>query len=508
MLRQGALTMTYKQRLLATISITSAMFAAMPVEAAPRHKSSSQNANAALLKEVEALKAQVDALNARLEVQEAAQRESVATIANTQATATTAQTQATAAATQAAAAQTAAVDAQKSVPAQVKTALASAPKGPAKWFDSTAITGRMYFNISHISQSSDGNRVARSTAFDIKRFYLGVDHKFNDVFSANLTTDVSLIANTNTVTGTAQSAGIQPGQSNTAPTPFPKTVGETLYIKKAYLQATLSKAVNFRAGSADLPWVPFVEDLYGYRWVEQTVIDRTGFGTSADWGVHMFGTLANGHVSYAVAAIDGAGYRNPLRSKSIDVEGRIAVNFNGVTAAVGGYLGKRAANTDTPYSPVNNAVTPIQTDIDVVTRHTAQRLDAVLAYVGPKLRVGGEYFYAKNWNRVTQVTEDRSEGYTGWASFNFYKTFSVFGKYEHLRPTKDTFPNLKERYFNIGLAYEPVKIVDLAIVFKRDRVDNGYFSAGNTNPSNFSFPVGGVNHGSYSEIGLFGQLRF
>ncbi len=32
-----------------------------------------------------------------------------------------------------------------------------------------------------------------------------------------------------------------------------------VYIKKAYVQAKLSDALVFRAGSADLPWVPFVE---------------------------------------------------------------------------------------------------------------------------------------------------------------------------------------------------------------------------------------------------------
>jgi len=145
--------------------------------------------------------------------------------------------------------------------------------------------------MSTINQKSDGHAVGRSTAFDIKRFYFGVNHKFNDVFSANLTTDVSLIANTNTVTGTAQNP------TGTAPTPFPKTVGETLYIKKAYLQASLNPAFNVRAGSADMPWVPFVEELYGFRYIENTLIDRPGYGTSADWGLHTFGSFAGGHIS-------------------------------------------------------------------------------------------------------------------------------------------------------------------------------------------------------------------
>jgi len=52
--------------------------------------------------------------------------------------------------------------------------------------------------------------------------------------------------------------------------------------RKAYLQATLSRC--FVAGPARRTCVvPFVEDLYGYRFIENTLIDRLKFGTSADW---------------------------------------------------------------------------------------------------------------------------------------------------------------------------------------------------------------------------------
>lgn len=483
-----------------TLLVSASALALVPSAAfaAPKHPAHKKapSANTQLLEEIKALREQVADLNARVGIAEAAQRESVANVANAQATASAASAQASAAQTQASAAS---AQVTKVAAAEAKPAKPAAPK----WYDGTSLSGRMYFNVSHIDQKSDGKGVARSTAFDIKRFYFGVDHKFNDVFSANMTTDVSLIANSNTVTGTqASSAAAAPTAA------FGKNIGETLYLKKAYLQASLSKAVNFRAGSADLPWVPFVEDLYGFRFVENTLIDRASFGTSADWGVHMFGTLANGHVAYAIAAIDGGGYRNPLRSKTMDLEGRVAVNYAGFTAAVGGYTGKRAGNTDTPYSPSNAAATPVQTGNDIQPQHQAKRFDAVLAYVGPKLRVGGEYFWAKDWNRVTQITEDTSDGYSLWASYLFYKQFSLFGKYERVKPTKDLFPAITERYYNFGVNYEPTKIVDLAIVYKRDRVDHGYFNPSNANPSNNAFQIGGQNYGTYSEIGVWGQLRF
>jgi hypothetical protein len=366
----------------------------------------------------------------------------------------------------------------------------------------------MYFNASHIEQKSDGATVARSNAFDIKRFYLGVDHKFNDVYSANLTTDVSLLANTFNVTGTPQSGTAQPGQTTTAPTTFPKTIGETLYIKKAYLQAKYDPAFTLRIGSADLPWVPFVEDVYGYRYLEQVVIDRTGFGTSADWGLHALGTFAGGHVNYAVSVIDGAGYRNPLRSKSVDVEGRVSVNYNGLIAAVGGYAGKRGADTFNPFSPTNNATIPVQTGTNVNTLHTATRLDALVAYAKEPFRFGVEYFYARNWNQVTKVPTDTSDGWSFFGSYKVNPLVGVFARYDTLKPSKDLFPAITDQYFNVGISYQPVKIVEFALVYKRDQVNHGYFAPGNANPANFAFPIGGRSKGTADEIGVYGQFRF
>ena len=59
--------------------------------------------------------------------------------------------------------------------------------------------------------------------------------------------------------------------------------------------------------------MPFVEGLYGYRYVENVMIDRTKFGTSADWGVHVLGSIPMGGltVSYAGSVVNGNGYKKP-----------------------------------------------------------------------------------------------------------------------------------------------------------------------------------------------------
>lgn len=498
--------MTVKTSLLAGATVL-ALTGAAGAEAAPVrhhrvvHHAAQPSANRA---EIEALKAEVHELTARLDAQEQAQRA-------TQAQADVAQTQAASATVKADTAESTALAAQQAAPTQVAAAIAKLPKPKPSWADATVLSGRMYFNFSNINQYANGVRqTSNGTGFDIKRFYLGVDHKFSDVFAANLTMDASNVVgntsnnnfpgalsnNTSTITipascvvGTVACTVTAPAQSlnnNLA------LVGRGFYIKKAYLQATLSPAFIIRAGSADLPWVPYVEAQYGYRHIENILIDRTGFGTSADWGLHVLGSFFNNIVSYQVSAIDGGGYRNVKVTNTVDFEGRLSAQYKGAFAAIGGYTGKRG-------NDVQNAV----------TYHTAVREDAAAGYKNALFTLGGEYFHTKNWSNVATVAEDRSEGYSVFGNVNPIPKWSAFGRYDWVKPNSLTNGNLKDHYFNLGLQYEPVKIVDLALTYKREAVDNGLIATQNGTIGGAN-PTGSLTggRGTYDEIGLFGQLRF
>ena len=233
--------------------------------------------------EIKELRSEVQTLTERLNAKEAHDQEVQAQAQQAQAAAQAATVQVQQVQTQA--------DAQiKTIPTQVQTAVAALPKPKTGWWEGTSVSGRMYYDVTSIDQKDDGVKQAQNGVnFDIKRFYISVDHTFNKTFSADITTDFNYDSGP---AGATQ-----------------------LYIKKAYLQAKLSDAAVIRLGSTDLPWVPFVEDIYGYRYLEQTLIDRTKFGTSADWGVHLAGKVPAGMVTfnYALAAINGSGYKKPRR---------------------------------------------------------------------------------------------------------------------------------------------------------------------------------------------------
>ncbi len=408
--------------------------------------------------EIRLLKEQITALTARLDAQDAATRATTAPAA-----ATARAPAAVAVGPAAVAAGSAAVVAQGDPSLEkIETASANAPKAPAKWYDETKISGRIYYNMSTIEREVDGERTEKGEGFSIKRVYIGIDHKFNDVYSANITTDVAPV--------------VGPNDGN--------IVGNGLYIKKAYLEAKLDPAFIVRIGAADTPWVPFVENIYGYRHIENTIADRTSFATSSDWGLHVMGTLAGGIVSYQASAINGGGYRQPKFSQSIDYEGRVSAQYKGFTLGLGGYSGNLAKDT-----------------FGTETYNTANRVSALVAYQNPMFTVGGEFFQARNFKQVTVPTPDKATGYSFFSSVRPAPKWSVFGRYDHMRPSRDGLPSETGDYGNIGVQFSPTKIVDFALVYKREKVNGGTLSTSNG-------PIGGSIDGTYDEVGLFGQVRW
>jgi hypothetical protein len=194
-----------------------------------------------------------------------------------------------------------------------------------------------------------------------------------------------------------------------------------------------------------------------------------------------------------VSVVNGAGYKNPVRTDSVDVEARVNLNVDAVTFAVGGYLGHLGAK--------NNQT----------TFNEAERLNALVAYNANGLRAGFEYFWANDYFHVTTAGSSEASGWSAFASYQFDPQWGIFGKYENVKPfdefsTAVAREDFENDYYNIGISYSPAKIVDFALVYKHDAGDNGFFSDGNGTIGGTAFAPG--NDGDYDEIGLFGQLRW
>lgn len=332
---------------------------------------------------------------------------------------------------------------------QAQTTAAAQPPAQgnmAGWAADTMISGVSFIDFTHIDQTSNGTRTdASGNGVDVKRFYLSIDHTFNDIWSADLTTDFN----------------------------YSSADGETqLFVKKAYVQGSFSKLATLRVGSANMAWIPFVENWYGYRYVENTLTDRLHFGNSADWGVHLFGD--SGVFNYQASLVNGGGYKNPSRSNSMDFEGRVGVEpVKGLVFAVGGYTGDRGKDTHT---------TP--------ALHDAHRYDAMVAYHANNLRLGGEYFRASNWNNVSTPFTDTADGWSLWGSYDL-EVAAVFARYDRAKLSKEQDPGLEDTYYNAGVSFPLTKGVDVALAYKHERLKDHSAIDTRTN-----------------EIGVWGQVKF
>jgi hypothetical protein len=388
------------------------------------------------------------------------------------------------------------------------TAAVAADVGP-----STTVGGQAFFDFSHISlqnENAAGQKIdagPTGTGFDIKRFYLIADHKFNDVWSADITLDAQYsTASTTTVT--------TPSGTTTALTNQNSSGGVTeVMVKKFYLEGKFSDLFVVHAGAYTSPWAPFVESLYGYRYIEKTSTDRLGFAQTADWGLNATGKFGPaGMLGYSFSVVNGAGYKNPSRVKSPDYEGRISVvPVKWLTVGAGfyaGHLGQvTATNQDFKY-------------------RTAMRYNGVVGVNLAGVRAGVEYFSAHNFKTVNNLANsvygtssvvgstataipvaDTADGESVFASYSINSQLSVFGRYDHTKLSKDVAPNLKDDYFNVGVAYKPLKTLDLAFVYKNEKIENGTntISGGDANGS---YTIGGANgtrDGHFDEVGFYAQ---
>jgi hypothetical protein len=387
--------------------------------------------------------------------------------------------------------------------------LSSAAMAQTEIAPNTTVGGQMFADFGYIKNQQKGNEVnPTGVGFDIKRFYLIVDHRFNDVWSADLTTDAQYINSPSITVNPA------PTTPTTTSTTNSGAVAE-VFIKKLYLQAKLSDAFVLHAGSFTSPWAPFAESLYAYRWVEKTTNDRLGFANTADWGIHATGAFAQPGINYALSVVNGAGYKNPSRSKDVDFEGMVNyVSPFGVTVGAGfysGHLGQvNAANQD-------------------FAKNTASRWNVAIGYTIAGFRVGGEYFNAKNYKTVNNITagvygtsaviattatgvvpKDKASGGSVWASYAITDQYNVFARYDDATLSKDVLSGLKDKYVNVGFGYKPIKPLDLALVYKYEKVDHGVNSLSGAD-ANGNYTIGGTNassSGKFSEVGVYFAYKY
>jgi hypothetical protein len=182
-------------------------------------------------------------------------------------------------------------------------------------------------------------------------------------------------------------------------------------------------------------------------------------------------------VSYNFAAVNGGGYKNPTRSKGMDLEGRLSIEpTKGLVLAVGGYTGKLGKDLEgTP------------------SKRTASRYDALVSYTTKQFVLGAEYFNESDWGFTNSASSDSGDGYAVFGKVKVGDPYWLFARWDSDKTSKKLHPTMKESYFNVGWEYVAIKGVNLSLVYKYDKIDN---------------PASASSTAKYNEIGMFAQIAF
>jgi hypothetical protein len=293
----------------------------------------------------------------------------------------------------------------------------------------TDVGTKIFLDATHRDQDVNGQRTADSgTGVDLKRFFVNVDHRFSDIWSAHVTADIHW-------------------ERHRDPT--------DLWFRYAYGQARFSKALKLRLGSAPMPWQGLVNKWSGHRYVEKDLTMRGGVGNPADWGAHLLGSLgANGRLQYQASVVTGAGYKKPRLGNGPDVAARVSFQPSAHTVVgVGGYRGTLGKNINGRHA-----------------RHKARRLSLMAAWANQQWRLGGQYFRARDWTRVVRAASDRSHGWSLWASVQLSPVLALFARHDHVEPSRRLDSDQRERYSHVGVEWKTSRWLRLAAVFKRERL--------------------------------------
>ena len=270
----------------------------------------------------------------------------------------------------------------------------------------------LIFTNFHTDFSEGSSRAA----FDLTRAYLGYEHHFSREWYARVVFDAE-----DPRTGRHQFSA---------------------FLKNAYLQYSHDRFSAY-FGMIATTQFKVSEEIWGYRYIEESYQDLYSFNSSADLGVNIeyqFSDFINADFSI----INGEGYRQ-MQSDNIMRPG--------------------AGITFTPGSTLTARIYADYMGKDV----KQQSLATFIAWTGETFIAGAEYNYQHN---VDMVEGNHMYGPSLFATWLPAESFKVFGRYDRLNsstPEGESLPWQVENDGQLviaGLEYNPIKGVKLAPNFR------------------------------------------
>ena len=244
-------------------------------------------------------------------------------------------------------------------------------------------SGNVHFKVFWNYHTDFSENADKTSAFELKRSYLGYKYAFSKNISANVTLDVS---------------------DNDAGSAY------TVLLKTAQLDWKVSPSVKLSMGLIGMKQFKDQEDFWGYRYIMKSFQDQYGFGSSADLGINAEFKL-NKNLKANFIVFNGEGYKEIQ-----DADGQ---------QKVGGSL---------IFNPVEGLTTKIYMDSQPAADSDAiGTLSLFAGYKASKWRIGAEYNMLSNGEKYSKPAQDHDlDGLSFYSTYVISKKVEVFGRFDQL----------------------------------------------------------------------------
>ncbi len=183
-----------------------------------------------------------------------------------------------------------------------------APPKEEKKFPDIKISGLLFAHWFYaLPEAADGYN-----EFGLDRAYLIAKSKLSPHLATRLTLDADRLKTPTDSTGAAVSG---------ADTKY------RVFVKHAYLESSWSKyGLKARGGIIDTPYTPFYDSFLGIRYIIESFPKQYKLLDTADAGVGLYGTHADGLVDWNASLLNGEGYGSPEIDKGKQINARFTVD--------------------------------------------------------------------------------------------------------------------------------------------------------------------------------------
>lgn len=288
------------------------------------------------------------------------------------------------------------------------------------------LSGYMFGDYYYIA-NNHAPEIVDDNGFWLRRIYFTYDNSLNDNLSVRLRLQMSSPGY-----GTNDEGKLDQSSGKLKPS-----------VKDAYLSYEISDNHQITLGIYGTPTWDVVEDVWGYRPVEKTVLDLQGMGSSRDFGVSLKGNLSSGgKLKYNLMLANGAGRgAETNRGKKVLFSLGVYPTDHVIIEAYGDYSDRS----------------------DDIDRYTGQ---GFIAYKADKFRIGAQY--AHQVRNVDTKADLDFDVLSVFSSADIGENVSVFGRVDRMfQPKSGVFgyipfdPSSESTFIVFGLDYSPIENIKL-----------------------------------------------